>query len=245
MWAAVVLFSVADAIGKWGGGEGFGSPQIVFFRYLFGLLPLALVVWWNGWQAVRTRRPVAHAVRAVLMSSALALFFWGLKYVPLADAIAVAFTAPLFITALSVPMLGEKVGVPRWIAVVVGFIGMLVIVRPGTDSFQPEMLIIVVSAFVFAMGITYTRRLSRTETVAGMFTWTTVVSLVVFGPLAALNWQTPGLDHLGGFAALGLLGGGAHYLVGDCVPQCACRGSGTAGVHGADLGGHHRLAGVG
>jgi drug/metabolite transporter (DMT)-like permease len=213
MWTAVVLFSLADAIGKWGGGEGFAAPQIVFFRYLFGLLPLALVLWWNGWQAVRTRRPVAHAVRAVLMSSALALFFWGLKYVPLADAIAVAFTAPLFITALSVPMLGERVGVPRWLAVVVGFAGMLVIVRPGTDSFQPEMMVIVLSAFVFALGITYTRRLTRTETVAGMFTWTTVVSLAVFGPLAVLNWQVPEPNHLGGFAVLGLLGGGAHYLV--------------------------------
>ena len=214
MWVAVVLFSVADAIGKWGGGEGFTAVQIVFFRYLFGLIPLVLVLWWNGWRAVRTARPLAHTLRAVLMSAALALFFWGLKFVPLADAIAVAFTAPLFITALSVPVLGEQVGLPRWTAVLVGFAGMLVIVRPGTASFQPEMLIIVASAFVFACGITYTRRLARTETVAGMFTWTTVVSLAVFGPLAALNWQAPQADHLAGFAALGLMGGAAHYLVG-------------------------------
>ncbi len=214
MWVAVVSFSIADAIGKWGGGEGFAAVQIVFFRYLFGLIPLALVLWWSGLEAVRTSRPWAHAVRGLLLSAALALFFWGLKYVPLADGIAVAFTAPLFITALSVPVLGERVGPARWLAVLVGFAGMLVIVQPGTGSFRPEMAIIVASAFVFALGITYTRRLSRTETVAGMFTWTTVVSLVVFGPLALLTWKTPDATHLGAFAALGLIGGAAHYLVG-------------------------------
>ncbi|MEE4236261.1 MAG: DMT family transporter [Anderseniella sp.] len=214
MWVAVVSFSVADAIGKWGGGEGFAAVQIVFFRYLFGLIPLALVLWWSGLEAVRTKRPWAHALRGLLLSAALALFFWGLKYVPLADGIAVAFTAPLFITALSVPVLGERVGPARWAAVLVGFAGMLVIVQPGTDTFRPEMGIIVASALVFALGITYTRRLSRTETVAGMFTWTTVVSLVVFGPLALLTWKTPDVQHLGAFAALGLIGGAAHYLVG-------------------------------
>jgi drug/metabolite transporter (DMT)-like permease len=214
MWVAVVSFSVADAIGKWGGGEGFAAVQIVFFRYLFGLIPLALVLWWSGLEAVRTKRPWAHALRGLLLSAALALFFWGLKYVPLADGIAVAFTAPLFITALSVPVLAERVGPARWAAVLVGFAGMLVIVQPGTDTFRPEMGIIVASALVFALGITYTRRLSRTETVAGMFTWTTVVSLVVFGPLALLTWKTPDVQHLGAFAALGLIGGAAHYLVG-------------------------------
>jgi drug/metabolite transporter (DMT)-like permease len=153
-------------------------------------------------------------LRGLLLSVALALFFWGLKYVPLADGIAVAFTAPLFITALSVPVLGERVGPARWLAVLVGFAGMLVIVQPGSDTFKLEMAIIVASAFVFALGITYTRKLSRTETVAGMFTWTTVVSLAVFGPLALLTWKTPEAGHLGAFAALGLIGGAAHYLVG-------------------------------
>ena len=214
MWVAVASFSIADAVGKWGGGEGFAAVQIVFFRYLFGLIPLAMVLWWSGLEAVRTARPWAHVLRALLLSAALALFFWGLKYVPLADGIAVAFTAPLFITALSVPMLGERVGPARWLAVLVGFAGMLVIVQPGSDTFKPEMAIIVASAFVFALGITYTRKLSRTETVAGMFTWTTLVSLVVFGPLSLLAWKTPEPAHLGGFAALGLIGGAAHYLVG-------------------------------
>ncbi len=214
MWVAVIVFSVADGIGKWAGGEGFAATQIVFFRYLFGLVPMALVIWWNGVEAIRTKRYGAHILRGVLMSAALALFFWGLAYVPLADGIAVAFTAPLFITALSVPVLGERVGLPRWSAVVVGFLGMLVIVRPGSESFQPAMLIIVASAFVFALGITYTRRLARTETVAGMFTWTTLVSLAVFAPLAAMSWVTPHGNHLTGFAILGLIGGAAHYLVG-------------------------------
>ncbi len=213
MWVAVASFSIADAIAKWHGEEGFAAVQIVFFRYFFGLIPVAIALYVAGLHQVRTARPVAHVFRGVLMSAALALFFWGLKYVPLAEAIAVAFTAPLFITALSVPVLGERVGPARWLAVIVGFAGMLVIVRPGAAAFKPEMLILVAGTAVFALGITYTRRLARTETVTTMFTWTTMVAMAVFGPLAWWAWKLPEADHLAGFAVLGLIGGMAHYLV--------------------------------
>ena len=213
MWVAVASFSIADAIAKWHGQEGFAAVQIVFFRYFFGLIPVAIALYVAGFHQVRTNRPAAHVFRGVLMSVALALFFWGLKYVPLAEAIAVAFTAPLFITALSVPVLGERVGMARWLAVIVGFAGMLVIVRPGADTFQPEMLILVAGTAVFALGITYTRRLARTETVTTMFTWTTIVAIAVFAPLAWWTWKLPQADHLAGFAVLGLIGGMAHYLV--------------------------------
>lgn len=213
MWVAVASFSIADAIAKWHGQEGFAAVQIVFFRYFFGLVPVAIALWVAGFHQVRTTRPAAHVLRGVLMSVALALFFWGLKFVPLAEAIAVAFTAPLFITALSVPVLGERVGPARWLAVLVGFAGMLVIVRPGAEAFKPEMLILVAGTAVFALGITYTRRLARTETVTTMFTWTTVVAMAVFGPLAWWTWKLPQADHMAGFAVLGLIGGMAHYLV--------------------------------
>jgi len=213
MWVAVASFSIADAIAKWQGAEGFTAVQIVFFRYVFGLVPVAIALWYAGIEQVRTRRPLAHVLRGALMSVALAGFFWGLNYVPLAEAIAVAFTAPLFITALSVPVLGERVGITRWLAVIAGFIGMLVIMRPGADTFEPEMWIIVASTAVFALGITYTRRLARTETVTTMFTWTTGVSLLLFAPLAWWTWKVPETDHVAGFAVLGLIGGAAHYLV--------------------------------
>ena len=213
MWVAVASFSIADAIAKWHGQEGFAAVQIVFFRYFFGLIPVAIALYVAGFHQVRTSRPVAHVFRGVLMSVALALFFWGLKYVPLAEAIAVAFTAPLFITALSVPVLGERVGMARWLAVIVGFAGMLVIVRPGADTFKPEMLILVAGTAVFALGITYTRRLARTETVTTMFTWTTIVAIAVFAPLAWWTWKLPQADHLAGFVVLGLIGGMGHYLV--------------------------------
>ena len=213
MWVAVASFSIADAIAKWHGQQGFAAVQIVFFRYFFGLIPVAIALYVAGFHQVRTNRPAAHVFRGVLMSVALALFFWGLNYVPLAEAIAVAFTAPLFITALSVPVLGERVGMARWLAVIVGFAGMLVIVRPGADTFKPEMLILVAGTAVFALGITYTRRLARTETVTTMFTWTTIVAIAVFAPLAWWTWKLPQADHLAGFVVLGLIGGMGHYLV--------------------------------
>ena len=90
MWVAVASFSIADAIAKWHGQEGFASVQIVFFRYLFGLIPVAVALYVSGLHQIRTARPGAHVLRGVLMSAALALFFWGLNFVPLAEAIAVA-----------------------------------------------------------------------------------------------------------------------------------------------------------
>ena len=87
MWVAVASFSIADAIAKWQGQEGFAAVQIVFFRYFIGLIPVSIALYAAGLHQVRTSRPLAHILRGTLMSCALALFFWGLKYIPLAEAI--------------------------------------------------------------------------------------------------------------------------------------------------------------
>jgi len=210
---AVFLFSITDAAAKWLGSVGIHASEIVFFRYLFGLIPVAVALYFGGTEGLRTKRPVAHFVRALLMCGALFLFFLGLSYIPLAEAIAIAFTAPLFITALSWPVLGERVGPHRWAAVLVGFLGMLIIVRPGSAAFQTEALIIIASAFVFAFAVLMTRRLTLTETNTGIFTYTTIISLVVMAPLAAVNWQPPTGFELAIMAGIGLVGGAAHFLV--------------------------------
>ncbi|MDJ0611400.1 MAG: DMT family transporter [Kiloniellales bacterium] len=210
---AVFGFSVADTLAKWLGQEGFTSFQIVFFRYLFGLLPVAVFVWHAGFAALRTRRPLAHGLRACLLFVALSCFFAGLNYLPLAEAIAIAFLAPLFTTALSRPVLGEPVGPRRWGAVLFGFAGALIMLRPGTAAFQPEALLIVASALCFSSAMLLTRRIAPTETNVAILAYSTLGAGLASLPFQAFVWQPPEPGHLWVFLTLGLIGGVAAYFM--------------------------------
>ncbi|MEM8686703.1 MAG: DMT family transporter [Pseudomonadota bacterium] len=211
--AAIFFFAFADALAKWFGQAGYDSVQIVFFRYAFGLIPVAIVIAVSGTAGLRTKHPWLHVLRGLLMFSALALFFRGLKYLPLAEAISVAFSAPLFVTALSWPMLGERVGPYRWLAVVIGFVGALVILQPGTDAFRPETMLIIGSAVFFALAVLHTRRMSRTETNVAMYTYSTIFAGLATTPFLPFVWVAPEGNHLWLFLTLALIGGAASYLM--------------------------------
>jgi len=210
---SVFIFAITDAVAKWLGQEGFAAPQIVFCRYLVGLGPVAFLVWRVGPAALKTRHPLLHALRAGLIFLALVTFFAGLSRLPLAEAIAVAFTAPLFVTALSGPLLGERVGARRWLAVAAGFLGALVMLRPGTEAFRPEALFILASAMAFSLAMILTRRMAATETNVALFSYTTIGAGLASLPLALYFWQVPAAEHYGGFVFLGLLGSVAAFLV--------------------------------
>jgi drug/metabolite transporter (DMT)-like permease len=211
--AAVFLFAIVDAATKWL-GQTFEPVQIVFLRQLFALIPIAVFVWRSGGlAALRTQRPFAHLLRGSLMFGTMLLFLMALRGLPLAEAVAVAFTAPLFITALSGPLLGESVGLRRWAAVIIGFVGALIMVRPGTEAFRPEALWALASALIFALAMLLTRRLTRTETSVAVVTHTTLIGCLVSLPFAIFVWQAPSPGDLGLFALVGLGGGSAAYLL--------------------------------
>lgn len=210
---AVFCFAIVDAIAKWL-GHSYDAAQIVFLRYFIGLAPVALLVWRSGGIAtLRTRRPFGHALRAGLIFVALLAFFSGLKRMPLAEAIAIAFTAPLFIAALSGPMLGERVGPRRWAAVWVGFVGALVMIRPGTEAFRPDALYIVAAALAFAFAMMVTRRLVKTESNVTMLAYTTAGAALCSLPLVPFVWQTPAGGDVWLFVLVGLVGSLAAYFV--------------------------------
>jgi drug/metabolite transporter (DMT)-like permease len=210
---AVFFFSIVDATAKWLGRD-YEPVQIVFLRYAFGLLPVAVLVWrGGGLRALRTRRPGLHALRALLVFLALFTFFSGLRRMPLAEAIAVAFTAPLFVTALSAPLLAEPVGARRWSAVVIGFIGALIMIRPGAAGFRVEALWILAAALSFALAMLLTRRMTRSETNVAMLAYTTLGAGLVSLPLMPFVWRTPAGGDVWLFGLVGLLGGFAAYFV--------------------------------
>ncbi len=204
--AGLFCMSLMDSLAKVL-GEAYAIAQIVLLRNLFGLLPILVMVWRGGGLAtVRCRQPLAQTLRIGFGLGAAFLFFHGLRFLPLAEAFAISFAGPLFITALSIPILGEKVGARRWAAVVVGFLGVLAILRPGADAFRIEALLPLGAALCYAMVMLITRRLSRSDSTTSILFWTALGSATVAGLLSLRGWSMPTPGDWGLFAAMGAAG---------------------------------------
>ena len=161
----------------------------------------------------RTRHPLAHALRGLVGLASLALYFLAYQLMPLADAYAIGFAAPLFITALSVPLLGEKVGVRRWSAVLVGFAGVLIMVRPGTAVFDAVALVPLAAAMLYALVAILVRMLSRTEASVTIVVYYALTTILVTGLALPLVWVTPDAGDFALLAGLGVVGGCAQLCV--------------------------------
>lgn len=167
--AAVMCFSVNDVGIKFLSG-GYALHEVVFIRALVALsVFFALVMPFSGGLAVlRTRRPLVHVVRGLCVVAANMCLFLGLAALPIADATAIFFISPLVITVFSVIFLKESVGPRRWAAIAVGFVGVLVIVKPGTAAFQAASLLPVAAAFLYATLHMITRKIGGTESAPTM-----------------------------------------------------------------------------
>lgn len=171
-------------------------------------------VWYRrDWQSLRIVNLRTQVVRGVLVVASTFAFITGLSLLPLADAIAVAFAGPLFLTILAVWMLDEQVAWQRWLGVLMGFAGVLIMLRPGSGGFNWPVLLPLAAGFLGALRDVVTRRMTATESTLATLSATTV--FVVLGGLCtlpfgwrALSWQDSGL-----LLAGGLLIGMAHFLL--------------------------------
>lgn len=206
MCVGVACLSVNDAIAKILTAS-YSPVQILFMRNLVAL-PFALLVAFcmGGRGALRSRRPAAHLLRGVLWIGATILFFTSITHLPLAEATALVFVAPLFITALSALFLAEPVGWRRWLAVIAGFIGVLVIIRPGGDAFQPVSLLPVATAFVYALLMLSARWVDPRESVWTLLLYLTGAGVLLSGFLAPFFWTAIRPGDIWLFAAIALFG---------------------------------------
>jgi drug/metabolite transporter (DMT)-like permease len=188
--------------------------EVVFARNAFAMLPVGITVALRGGiGSLRTRHPGGHVWRACIGLTAMSLIFWSYDLLPLADAVALSFTAPLFLTALSVPLLGETVGPHRWSAVLIGFVGVLVILRPGVGVVQAGALVALGSALGQALALVTIRQLSRTEPPDTIvFYFTLLASLMSALPLPWL-WVTPSPRDFVLMVLMGLSGGVAQLFM--------------------------------
>ena len=213
MLGAVCLFSFMNVFVKIL-TEDYPVNQVVFFRCAVALVPsLIAIALQNGWGQLRTAHPLGHVRRSVVGVVAMGLTFWSFHLLPLGDAIALNFSAPLFLTALSVPLLGEKVGLHRWSAVLVGFVGVLVMVRPGPDAFNLGALVAVGAALAQAFAMIAIRQLSRTEGPNTIVFYFTAISTILLALTLPFGWSTPTLTDLALLLTIGILGGCAQLCV--------------------------------
>ena len=171
--------------------------EIAWMRYVI-FVGFAASLAWRASSRDKTRilavkSPAMQIARGLCLVVCGLLFVLGVRQMPLAQATSISFVSPLLITMLSIPILGEVVGLRRWAAVVVGLIGVLVVVRPGTGGFQPAALFGVASAFCWAMALVITRKMSTTERPATTLLWSSGIGLIVLSGLLPFNhvWPTP------------------------------------------------------
>lgn len=230
---ATVFFSLNDLSIKFLSGD-YPLHQIVFVRATIALA-VTLIVFMpldGGWSALKTRRPLIHVLRGICVVVANSAFFASIAAMPLADASAIFFVAPLFITGLSVIFLGEKVGFRRWVAVIVGLIGVIVIVRPTGAGFSFIALLPALAALAYAGLQTMTRYTGMSERASTMSFYIQVTFMVVTGLLALIlgdgrfagsdndalefflrSWMIPGFWDGLIMIALGVVSAFAGYLI--------------------------------
>jgi len=213
MCTGVFCLVVNDVFAKWLGAH-YPVVEIAFFRMLFALpLIVAIGLAAGGRRALTTRRPLAHLGRGLLATCATLSFFLGLTLLPLAEVSAIAFTAPIFVCLLAVPLLGERPRPMQWVATCAGFGGILLIARPGAAAFSWAALAPLTTALAYGSLMLTARMLGRRETIWATMTYATAVPLAITGLLLPWFWEAPAAAHLPYFMGAGLFGGLAMTLI--------------------------------
>ena len=183
---AIACLTVSDAIIKWLSPE-LALHQITLLRSCVALVLVLLIAHLEGgWHTLKTRRPVLHFARGLLLVLANMFFFTALAAMPLAETVTLFYTAPLFICLLSWPVLGERVGISRWIAIATGMGGVVIMMRPGAELFRTISVLPVLAALSYAAMTMLTRKLGLRET-AGALTFYIQLAFIFVSAAAGIS----------------------------------------------------------
>jgi drug/metabolite transporter (DMT)-like permease len=211
MVAAMSLIPVMDGLAKLLTAT-YPVLEIVWARYFFHfMLLLPLVLWRYGRRTFVLKRPGLQIFRGGLLMISTACFFGAISDLPLADALAIVFVYPFIVTALSPLLLGDQVGVWRWSAVFVGFIGTLLIIRPGFQVLSPAMLLALAAGSVFAIYVIVTRKMAGSDPPLVTLLMTGFVGTIVMTLALPLVWVAPSPGDLAIMISLGVLAAIGHY----------------------------------
>lgn len=208
-------FSLSFALIKELGPE-MPTPQVMLFRMSIGLVPLIPLLLRAPRGVLRTQRPFGHLYRIAAGGTSMALIYWAVARMPIADAVATQFTMPLFLTVLSAPLLGEAVGWRRATATIVGFGGVLIMLKPSGSGFAAldvAYLVAVAAAFLYALAAIAMRQLGRTEPALRTTFYFSFVAAVAGGVGCLFDWVDPTPRQLLLLIATGLIGGAGQFAL--------------------------------
>src|ERR1700759_4133706 len=211
MLLAVFMFSFGDALGKYMVGT-YAVGQLLWLRACAALLVLSPLIWRHRAEFLRLERPKLQLLRLVLSTLEVAAFFLAVAYLPLADVITYWLACPVFVAALSAIFLGERVGWRRWSAILIGFLGVVIAMRPSAQTFSGPAMIALGGSLCFSVLMLITRSLRATPDIvmaSTQFTGTFVLGAV----MSPFGWVTPSLSSLALFAVAGLISVGALLCV--------------------------------
>jgi drug/metabolite transporter (DMT)-like permease len=215
MLLAFACFTMLDSSAKWLVTTGMSPWAAVFARYAVHLaIVAALILPGQGIHSLASKAPVTETLRAALLLTSTMCNFVAVTYLPLTLTATIFFTIPIFVTVLSIPILGEQVGWRRWMAVGVGFAGILLVTRPWTADFHWAMTLSVTAAFCASCYQILTRLLAGVDSTNTQQLYAGLVATLGIAPLAYLNWQTPeGSLAWVLFLAMGCFGWFGHQLL--------------------------------
>lgn len=214
MALAVMLFPFMNAMVKVL-RDDFDPAMIIWARYVSHfLLMMLLFLPAHGLSLLTSAQPMMQTGRSLLLLGATVSYFTALGYVPLATAAIIGFTSPFIVTALSIPLLGEHVGWRRWAAVLMGFVGAVIVIRPGTAALHPLAALVFITAICYGLYQIFTRKITASDNAATTITWTALVGALASSAVVPFFWQTPEkLQQIVLLSATGVVGGLGHYFV--------------------------------
>jgi drug/metabolite transporter (DMT)-like permease len=213
MVAGVALLTANDAVSKYL-TESHPVGQVICLRQaatLLVIVPYVMAV--TGWGALRVASWPGQVTRGLLFVANAALIVMALSLLPLATVITIMFASPIITAAVSLPMLAERVGPQRWLAVLAGFAGVLIVVRPGAAGFEWALLIAVAAAVANSLRDVMTRLLSRTETSIAILFWSTLIVMAAGALTAPFGWQPVTATAAAWFVLAGVFNASAHFLL--------------------------------
>lgn len=208
-----LLLVIMAAMIKYLAGQGLSSESLVFFRNFFGLLFLLPLLLTGGIAQLKTQRIGMHFLRATTGVAAMFLFFYAIARLPLAESALVKMTAPFFLPLIALFWLGDKVRQQTWWAILLGFVGVIVILRPGSGAFNPVLLVALASAVLMAVALVSIRRMANSEPPRRIIFWFGVFSSLVSA--VPMFWQTvwPSLAQFYWLLAIGVVATAAQLCM--------------------------------
>jgi drug/metabolite transporter (DMT)-like permease len=189
--ASTVFLGTSDVTAKYLSAT-LPSIEIAWLRFLiFALIMSPAMLPGSPLFALQTGRPGLQLMRGAALFSSSLFFISGLRFLPIAEASATGFVAPLFVTALSIVFLGEKVGMRRWVATALGLVGVIIILRPGSGAFHPAAFFPIVSALAWACTLIMTRMMSGSERAATTMTYSSITGVCILSALVPFVWVAP------------------------------------------------------